>query len=298
MEPSSSYLIPKDLSNLQGLINAYEKEADSGAKTENLKKINAAVENILENEEKQPIKVAEEIKKMLRNVTKVTVQMEEIQLWKEIMNKIEKISPTSSTAAYKNIPIDINLQIAEELNDKDMGAFIELLKDPQFFIRLLEKFNFTELSPELRFKIALRCGKELKDLDLSDYPEFDDDKLKLLTNACPNLESLNIAGTSITTLILPKGLIKLNLSDCNRLPAEEFKKLDNSFSKLEILNLSNTRINNTKEDLPNLPSLKTINVRYCKYFDLGKFAMQFSSFPNLGEILFTNPKVLKISLPR
>ncbi len=138
--------------------------------------------------------------------------------------------------------------------------FKTLLDDPVALTQFLTRFS-SELSVKVRFELALYCGKELKVLDLSEgLDDIKDQQLAQLTQACPNLEVLNLRFTYISTLNLPTGLKELDLEYCTKLSTQELKKLG-AFSNLKKLNLAHLNV----ESLEWLPSkLTELNLKGCK----------------------------------
>ncbi len=172
--------------------------------------------------------------------------------------------------SQKNYPLS-DAQLAnftEVLNQKGIWTwanqdvqFKALLNDPGTLTYFLTQFS-SDIYVKVRFELALLCGKKLKSLDLSRYPDFDDQKLVQLIRACPNLEILNLSWTSITKLNLPLGLKELHLNHCGDLSAQELEKLS-VYSNLEKLSVSKCKIAN----LGKLPqSLKELSLAQCHYY--------------------------------
>lgn len=287
----ANYHLPKDVvDSFQELITSYNRpDLTSIEKTKNLKKINKLVKQHLDPESSES---AKQIKNLLKEVK---IRSDDVRHWSKIMKKIEEVLPTTSD---KNLPLELLAVILENPKDLDSLSksnkhFHQLLKSPRSLNFFLDKFS-SQLSPEKRYELALKCGDQLTKLDLSEYKEFDDEKLKELKKVCPHLQFLNVAGTSITTLDhLPEGLRELSLKDCKNLIAEELTKLA-SFSKLEILDVSGTKIANL-DHFPN--NLKTLNLAYCVGLTAEELT-KLASFSKLENLDVSRTKIKRLDLPK
>jgi len=316
-------LIP---SNLPSLINEYKKnlEIPTEKPSQKLEKIKDAVQELLSS---HPTKEnAQEIRKELKALT---VQSNDIEIWGKIFGAIEKVSP-SSQGSIEQLPVDLYEAFIRELDLKGIyflaqtnKKFHEFIYSPKSLSFLLNKYSAL-FSPQKRFELALLCGIELTQLNLSKFNDLNSEQLKQLKEKCPNLKSLDLSYTSLDSLIfpdnlkelnlysseikkldtLPKSLIELNLGRCHKLKEEEFENLNNSFTALEKLDVSKTKI----AKLSMLPkSLKELGLNDCanlKQQELKKINELFSELKldagstqaiDFEDILSRNPHLIRFT---
>ncbi len=293
MDPSHSYHLPSSIEvSFKELINTYNSEKVSSDKTKNLEKINLIIQDFLRQAafSLPSQENAQEVKNLLQQLN---IQPEDQNLWNQIMQYLDNPSP----------------------HDIRYPELLEAAGSMDIYSQMMGKVIAFELldsnpSPEQTFEAALQFGEEINTLDLPDFTSLDNEKLRRLQQACPNLRSLTLSGTTpiekldlssfsnleklnvestnITSLEkLPKNLKELNLAGCESLTAESFQKLDESFPKLEKLNVGFTNITS----LDKLPkNLKELNLMVCKSLTAEAFQKLDESFSKLEKLNvgFTN----------
>ncbi len=286
MDPTHSYHLPSSIEvSFKELINTYNSEKVSSDKTKNLEKINLIIQDFLRQAafSLPSQETAQEVKNLLQQLK---IQPEDQNLWNQIMQYLDNPSP----------------------HDIRYPELLEAAGSMDIYSQMMGKVIAFELldsnpSPEQTFEAALQFGEEINTLDLPDFTSLDNEKLRRLQQACPNLRSLTLSGTTpiekldlssfsnleklsvestdITSLEkLPKNLKELNLTACHSLTAESFQKLDESFSKLEKLNVRGTDI--ALDKLPK--SLKELDLERCRLLTAESFQKLDESFSKLEKL--------------
>ncbi len=287
MDPNHSYHLPSSIEvSFKELINTYNNEKVSSDKTKNLKKINLIIQDFLRQAafSLPSQETAQEVKNLLQQLK---IQPEDQNLWKQIMQYLDNPSP----------------------HDIRYPELLEAAGSMDIYSQMMGKVIAFELldsnpSPEQTFEAALQFGEEINTLNLPDFTSLDNEKLRRLQQACPNLRSLTLSGTTpiekldlsffskleklnveLTNIAsldkLPKNLKELNLNLCRSLTAESFQKLDESFSKLEKLYVGSTDI----ASLDKLPkNLKELNLNLCRSLTAESLQKLDESFSKLEKL--------------
>ncbi len=300
MDSSHSYHLhsSKDV-YLQELINTYNSEKVPSDKTKNLEKINLITQDFLRDAAffLQSEENAQAVKNLLQQLK---IQPEDQNLWNQIMQYLDNPSPH-----YIRYPELLKAADSMETYSQIMGKLLAF--------HLLD----SNPTPGQRFEAALQFREEITTLDLSTFTILDNEQLRRLQHACPNLRSLTLSSTSkeldlssfsqlenltlksanIDSLdMLPKSLKELNLWNCHSLTAESFQKLDESFSRLEKLNVGLTNI----ASLDKLPkSLKELDLTYCYSLTAESFQKLDESFSRLEKLVVKFNKIVSLDkLPK
>lgn len=142
------------------------------------------------------------------------------------------------------------------MNHMGTDAVYYILTEQLFKPRVVNLANW-KISSKKIYHILEKNGEQIVHLDLSGCIHVTDDLFKVLEKYCPNLQTLVLAGTHVSTLNanLPK-LATLDLSHCQRLDKDIIKQIGKHCENCRVLKLNHTHVKEIKITRMNLTRLE------------------------------------------
>lgn len=212
--------------------------------------------------------------------------------------KLEKVF---AQALKREIKQTDDLSLLKDFLEADeclLGHFADELKEVCYQVisqRLVKSITIKNLSYELKLLTAANLTHLTKVLHLQNS-YLDDDQLKTLLKAFPNLTILDLTSTPITGFGLKSSsharLQKLSLHQCIKLSE---KYLSKSFSKMKALtelNLSKTNLNGSCLKNKNFTlTLQHLDLSHCIQLDENLLSKAFAQYKSLTHILLDHTKI-------
>jgi len=218
---------------------------------------------------------------MLENLHEIELAVNRSGFRESLKEEVSKIRGLISEHIVQNLPPEVLFMIHSQLDVRELGQISTVSKaweaasDTKIRMINAKKLRFrdifkTQTAKEVVAWLVKNPSKtKLEHADFSNFKDFDNECLEILTKNCPNIKHLNLAKTNINGDALKalenvKGLQSLNIWFCKQLAPDSLKYLE-FVPKLKRLVISScTQLEaNSLQNLKYVKELGTLYMSLC-----------------------------------